>query len=211
MPVFTGQGQAHRVKCWHSEGLAEEPDWFRIATERSDEAARAVRRSQVGPASRFAIAVGRELGLDPAQIAQKIAGYQPLSMRWEKTECRGVTFINDAYNANPVSMRAAMNGFMETECAGKRWIVLGGMWELGDTEVELHGVVGKFATELSADHVLFVGAFAEMLGASGGQCLADPRAAAELLRAQAQPGDIILLKASRGEHLEQIIEFFEGD
>jgi UDP-N-acetylmuramoyl-tripeptide--D-alanyl-D-alanine ligase len=163
-----------------------------------------------------AIAVGRELGLDPAEIAAKIAGYRSLSMRWEKTECRGVTFINDAYNANPISMRAAMRGFMETACVGNRWIVLGGMRELGATEAALHGAVGEFAAGLAVEHILFVGSFAKMLASGLAEsdrilCAETTKKAAEVLRAQALPGDTILLKASRGEHLEQIIDFFEGE
>lgn len=158
------------------------------------------------------IAVGRELGLEPLPIAEKLAAYQPLAMRWEVEAHDGVTFINDAYNANPVSMRAAMMGFLETECAGKRWLVLGGMRELGDAEAELHAEVGKFAADLPVDRVLFVGPFAELLAARAeGICLADTREAAALLREQAQPGDTILLKASRGEKLEQIIEYFQGE
>lgn len=158
------------------------------------------------------VAVGRELGLEPVKIAAKLAAYQPLAMRWEVTEIRGVTFINDAYNANPVSMRAAMTGFLQTGCSGKRWVVLGGMRELGDAEAELHAEIGQFAADLPVEHVLFVGPFAEMLAARAhGECAADICVAAELLRQRAQPGDVILLKASRGEKLEQIIEYFEGE
>lgn len=159
-----------------------------------------------------AIAVGREMGIDPTGIAEKLAAYQPLAMRWEVTQQRGITFINDAYNANPVSMRAAIKGFMQTGCAGKRWIVLGGMRELGDGAAALHAQVGRFAADSGADHVLFVGRFADMLdGGGNGRVLSDAQCAAELLRDLAQPGDMILLKASRGEKLEQIIDFFKGE
>ena len=67
LPVFSDGGQSHRVKCWHSEALAEEPDWFRIVTERTDEAVRALRRAQVAPASRFALAAERERVARPSE------------------------------------------------------------------------------------------------------------------------------------------------
>lgn len=162
------------------------------------------------------IAVGRELGIDPCLIAKKLSTYRTLAMRWEVTTRRGVTFVNDAYNANPVSMRAAMLGFMEIGGGGKRWVVLGGMRELGAAEGALHAEIGVFAAALPVERVLFVGKLANALAADVGEsdrvsCVATTQEAAALLQAQTRLGDTILLKASRGEKLEQIIDYFEGE
>ncbi len=160
-----------------------------------------------------AIAIGRESGIDPVKIAEKLSAYKSLSMRWDISEHAGVTFVNDAYNANPISMKAAITAFFEMPCENQRWIVLGGMRELGETSADLHSEIGKFASEFAKERTIFVGDFAGDLSkfAPESNCFLDTKAAGEFLKANAASGDLILLKASRGESLEQVINFFDGE
>lgn len=160
-----------------------------------------------------AIALGQELGLTPQQVAEGLAKYAPPPMRWQELMVDGVDFINDAYNANPLSMRASLRTFAELPGSGKKWVVVGGMRELGRTTDEEHVALGRFVETLSFDGVIGVGALAHKIvsktGENGFQCL-NATAAAKILKENLVPGDRVLLKASRGEHLEQVLEQFEN-
>jgi UDP-N-acetylmuramoyl-tripeptide--D-alanyl-D-alanine ligase len=91
----------------------------------------------------LAVAVGRYFGVSWERIRAALAAYQPLSLRWQREEVDGVFFINDAYNANPMSMRAALQAFAQTAADGGRWLVLAGMRELGERAREEHLRLGR--------------------------------------------------------------------
>ncbi len=164
----------------------------------------------------FAILVGREAGLSWEQIGQGLAGYQPLPMRWQEVSVGGCLLINDAYNANPASMRAALKTFAGLAGSARRWLVLGDMLEIGETEQAVHETLGS-EVPAAADWagLLTVGPLAVWIADGARRQGMDPEriwrcsdthTAATVLREQLLPGDAVLFKASRGVALEKVID-----
>jgi UDP-N-acetylmuramoyl-tripeptide--D-alanyl-D-alanine ligase len=155
--------------------------------------------------SRRAAALGLALGLSPEAVQYGLSTFQSAPMRWERSLHNGIVFINDAYNANPLSMRASLTTFAQLPCEGRRFAVLGGMRELGGTAASEHRELGQFVDTLKLDSVITV-------GESGAQIVCDgiigveKTEAAEILRTHLRAGDAVLFKASRGERLETILE-----
>ncbi|WP_062211567.1 UDP-N-acetylmuramoyl-tripeptide--D-alanyl-D-alanine ligase [Streptomyces sp. NBRC 109706] len=168
-----------------------------------------------------AAAVAHEVGMSASDIAETLAEAGPLSKwRMEVTErADGVVIVNDAYNANPDSMRAAlrtlvhMGGATKDE-GGRTWAVLGEMAELGDDAFAEHDAVGRLAVRLNVNRLVSVGgreaAWLDMGAKNEGSWgeesvrVSDAQAAVELLRGQLRPGDVVLVKASRSVGLEQV-------
>lgn len=170
-----------------------------------------------------AAAVALECGRTPQQIADALAGATPRS-RWrmEVSEAPGGrTIINDAYNANPESMRAALKTLaMLGRPAGDRparrtVAVLGPMYELGPTSVEEHDAIGRLAVRLDVGKLVVIGSDAAAIhsgahleGSWGEESVlvADVAEALELLKRELGDGDVVLIKASRAAGLERIAE-----
>ncbi|WP_019347646.1 glutamate ligase domain-containing protein, partial [Mycolicibacterium conceptionense] len=179
---------------------------------------------QVGNAL-CAAAVALKCGAGLDQVATALAGAGPVSRRRMQVTTRadGVTVINDAYNANPDSMRAGLKalawmarqnardhaGEPAIDLGGKRrsWAVLGEMAELGDDAITEHDAVGRFAVRLDVSRLIVVGTGrtmnamhhgAVMEGSWGSEStmVDDADAALALLQAELQPGDVVLVKAS---------------
>jgi UDP-N-acetylmuramoyl-tripeptide--D-alanyl-D-alanine ligase len=128
--------------------------------------------------------------------------------RWRGEESSlpgGGLLINDAYNANPASMRAALEHLAEHE--GRKVAVLGEMAELGPTSPEYHQEIGELVSDLDIDVVLAVG---ELARAYGGEWVADAAKAAERAPELVQPGDVVLIKGSRAVGLEVVAEALTG-
>ncbi|MEE1620292.1 UDP-N-acetylmuramoyl-tripeptide--D-alanyl-D-alanine ligase [Zafaria sp. Z1313] len=165
-----------------------------------------------------AAAAATALGVDPATTASVLDGLGPAS-RWrmERTERPdGVTVINDAYNANPESMRAALRTLAElglpdaSGTARRTWAVLGEMLELGADSVHEHDLLGRLAVRLNIKKLVVVGVGAKaahnsavLEGSWGDEAffVEDVEAAEELLNGQLKPGDIVLFKSSNGAGL----------
>jgi len=167
----------------------------------------------------LALAVGRCLGGELEEMADALANVERPPMRWEVSERDGVTFINDAYNANPVSMAKALETFSRLPCNGRRIAILGDMLELGLDEAELHRQVGRVAAACIIDRLILIGERARWIG--DGLAGSRPRDANDLpkpylcpnvatakmtLADIIRPGDAVLIKASRGMALEKILE-----
>ena len=117
--------------------------------------------------------------------------------RWRVVERDGVTYVDDTYNANPTSMIAALETFAALEVKGRRIAVIGDMFELGEQSAALHAQVKARAAELPLDRVILVG---ENMGG------VDRAAARTELAGLVQPGDAVLLKASHGMHLDEMLK-----
>jgi UDP-N-acetylmuramoyl-tripeptide--D-alanyl-D-alanine ligase len=130
------------------------------------------------------------------------------SLRGEVVELPGgVTVVNDCYNANPMSMRAALD-HLATSAATRRVAVLGAMAELGEGSPGYHREIGSHAAALGIDVLVPVGE--EALGYTdefGGEThpVATPEEAAALLEELARPGDRVLIKGSRSVGLERVL------
>jgi UDP-N-acetylmuramoyl-tripeptide--D-alanyl-D-alanine ligase len=151
-----------------------------------------------------AIAAGVALGADLAGMADRAADIGFSRFRGERVELPGgIVLVNDCYNANPVSMRAALD-HLATLDAERSVAVLGEMGELGPESSRYHREVGEHARAAGIDFVVGVGLPARDYGPD--ELVADPGEAAELLAAQLEPGDAVLVKGSRSAGLEQVAE-----
>ncbi len=152
----------------------------------------------------FAVAAGRLLGVPLADCAAALAGVALTKGRLEARTVRGIRFLDDSYNANPDSVRAALRTLAALPCAGRRIALLGRMGELGAQSEAGHRQVGEDAERERIDIVVAVDA----PGIGAAHQAAGNAEAAELLRDLAQPGDVVLVKGSRSARMEQIIEEF---
>ncbi len=152
-------------------------------------------------------AVALELGLTPEAVGAALTSARPQS-RWrmEVTDRPdGVTLVNDAYNANPDSMRAALSALERLGEGRRTWAVLGTMLELGAQSAALHAEVGAEVVAHGVDELVVVGVAAQPLAegarAAGGgthvRTVPDAEAAEALLRAELRRGDVALFKSSR--------------
>ena len=169
-----------------------------------------------------AAAVALECGATTAQVAEALAGAGPVSGHRMRVSTRtdGVTVIDDAYNANPDSMRAGLQALAWISAAGgadptgkrRSWAVLGEMAELGDDAITEHDRIGRLAVRLDVSRLIVVGTGrsmgamhqgAVMEGSWGEEAaiVADADAALAVLRAELQPGDVVLVKASNAAGL----------
>lgn len=160
-----------------------------------------------------ALAVGSLFGVVEERTLARLAAVQPPKMRMERLECRGATLYNDAYNANPASVRAAYAFLRSLKPRGKRWLVLGEMLELGSEAERLHREVFSELSPDFCDVLVVFGRFADV-GASAAKERGIPvilRCASvsvvgETLKNLVEPGDVVLLKASRGVRLETVLD-----
>jgi len=158
-----------------------------------------------------ALAVGLKLGVPFAQCRQALGDVALSSMRLEEVQTpSGAVILNDAYNASPASMRAALDTLARMECSGRRVAILGDMLELGRISHDAHFEVGARAAEV-CDALYFVGRWAESLrdGAGRGEIFATVEDLLNNLPA-VQAGDVVLVKASRGMQLERVVQRLQG-
>ena len=162
-----------------------------------------------------AAAVALHFGMPPGRIAGILDTAAPRS-RWRmevSTTPAGVTVLNDAYNANPESMRAALRSLAAMGGQGRTIAVLGEMLELGDESIAEHDGVGRLAVRLDISKTIAVGRGARPLFLGAAQegswneeavFVEDVDSAIELLRGLVQPGEVVLVKASRSVGLEAV-------
>ena len=146
-------------------------------------------------------------GLSTAEVASK--------WRMELSECASVLLINDSYNANPESMRAALETlrYFAQERGGRAWAFLGRMHELGSSsQVDHHGII-TFAEELEIDHVVAVSTSEYGLGSNPGHSIVQHVNSLEealVISGEIDGGDVILVKGSRAEGLEELSELIKN-
>ena len=175
-----------------------------------------------------AAAVALECGATLEQVAAALAAAGPASKHRMQVATRddGITIINDAYNANPDSMRAGLKAlaWMAREAGGQRrsWAVLGEMAELGDDAISEHDNIGRLAVRLDVSRLVVVGTGrsmsamhhgAVMEGSWGSEAtmVADADAALALLRSELRAGDVVLVKGSNAVGLGALADVLIAD
>lgn len=165
-----------------------------------------------------AVAVGEYFGIAPEQIRAALAGTQPAAKRMQVLKRGALTIINDAYNANPESMRAALEFLATLPMTGNghRVAVLGDMLELGDAAPAAHAEIGALINQLPIDAVFAYGPHMQHLvqaigTAKWAEHFENKKRLSEEVSRSVRSGDVILLKGSRGMAMEEIIEQLPGD
>jgi UDP-N-acetylmuramoyl-tripeptide--D-alanyl-D-alanine ligase len=165
-----------------------------------------------------AIAVGRRFGLDDETIRTRLASAVGPSMRLQRRQIAGITLINDAYNANPDSMLAAIETLAScrVDGGGRRVAVLGDMLELGEAGPDAHReIADALARHDTIDRVVFVGELSRLAADRLAKAWGSDRAVhlpdldadrAGMVASMLEPGDMVLLKGSRLMALERVAD-----
>ena len=163
-----------------------------------------------------AAAVGKSLGIDINDIKKGIESFKPLPMRMEQFMIdRDITFINDAYNANPSSMEAAIKEFSIADFPGEKFLVVGDMLELGEASEEGHRHIGRLVASESIDCLITVGTESKFIfyeavlsGMPRGRVYHCENfdEVAFILDDELKSGDCVMIKGSRGMKMENVVE-----
>ncbi|GAB4228474.1 MAG: hypothetical protein Kow0062_29420 [Acidobacteriota bacterium] len=160
-----------------------------------------------------ALAAAEALGLDPREAAPLLGAVEPMRGRGRVLRLAGdVLLVDESYNANPSAVRAVLDALAEARDGRRLVAVLGDMLELGDRAAALHREIGEHAARRGVGVLHAVGELAgELADAARGAGLpevhvhADADAAAEALATTVVPGDLVLVKGSRGVGLERVV------
>jgi len=161
------------------------------------------------------IAVAREFEVNMEVIADRLRNFQLPSCRMQIEDISGVIFFNDTYNANPVSVRAALSEFSRATCSGQRILVLGSMLELGDSSEALHQALWQDVKKTAPDVLITVGKEIRSLAQAvidGGMSrdhvhqVENYEQTASVLVTMLQKGNCVLLKGSRAMQMDKIVD-----
>ena len=154
----------------------------------------------------IALAVGRKLGVSIEEGTEGLKKVELTGSRLRKIEGKTVSIIDDTYNANPFSMMSAIDVLIRSK-AERRVAILGDMFELGPDEAELHRQVGEHAAAAGVDELITIGNLARHIAeGGGGRHFEDKESFLEVIGDYIRPEDLVLVKASRGMHLEEIVD-----
>lgn len=172
-------------------------------------------RHMVGNAL-LAAAVGIERGLSLEDVAEALAGVKLSGSRLQRRQVNGIDFLDDSYNANPDSMRAALRTLGELDAKGRKVAVLGRMAELGELEAAEHRSLGEFAAAAGIDLLVTVGEVGNGIADGAGSKVeiiraVDQAEAAARLNGWLRAGDLVLVKGSRSSAMEKVIEALGGE
>lgn len=164
-------------------------------------------------------AVGTVLGFPGTMIAQGLSRFRPVAMRSQVLASQGVKLIIDCYNANPASMKAAVELLAQAGEHRRTIAVLGDMLELGPNAAHMHEEVGGFVARQGIDYVVTCGVLGRSLAQGAKQAgldhtrivqVSDAQAAVAAVKAIVKHGDVVLIKASRGMRLELVADALQG-
>ncbi len=202
--VLVGEGSDNRVR-------ELEPGLFEFVVEgRSFRARMAFCGHHLGLDALYAITVARIMGIPVEESLERLSGFVPVRGRFSILRLGNLTLIDDTYNANPLSTKAALDYLAGLE--GPKAFVMGSMLELGKDSPQLHRMVGRYARERGVDLMVTLGEDARMaleafveLGGRGVHCESH-REAVEVLREELPKLKVILVKGSRGMRMEKVVE-----
>jgi UDP-N-acetylmuramoyl-tripeptide--D-alanyl-D-alanine ligase len=166
----------------------------------------------------FTIAAARELGVSEDDILAGLCDVPPTARRLECKRLGDIAIIDDTYNSNLASARAALLALTGLKTEGRRLVVLGEMLELGDQSEAMHRQLGDEVARSSVDLLITVGegtlplaqaALSAGMKSSSVHAVADPQAALEMLEPELRSGDWLLCKASRGVGLDRLVDGLE--
>lgn len=160
-----------------------------------------------------AAAVGKAMNMSDESIVKGIASYTTVGSRANLISTELFRIIDDCYNANPTSVKAALETLRNIK-GGRKVAVLGDMKELGENEIALHKEVGEFAVKCGVDVIVTIGELAKHIGDCAGEIerhhFETVEQAAEEIDAVLHKGDVILVKASHSMHFEKIVELLKN-
>ena len=166
-----------------------------------------------------AVAVCHALGISFAKICSRLRDLKLPSMRFERSTVNKLVFINDAYNANPESMRNALAAFSAIKTVGRKLFVCGDMLELGSYSALAHAQVGRLVADSGVEYLVTMGSLSQLTADAAvrhgmkRRCVRSVESVEDVvqeLNSIARPGDNILLKGSRGMGLERILELIKS-
>ncbi|MDD6175306.1 MAG: UDP-N-acetylmuramoyl-tripeptide--D-alanyl-D-alanine ligase [Firmicutes bacterium] len=159
-----------------------------------------------------AFSVGLLLQVEPDRMADGLAGYVPSGMRQHIVRAGGLTVVEDCYNASPDSVKASLAALRAMPCTGRRIAVLGDMLELGDYTERGHRECGRAAAENGTDLLVACGRDARFCAEEAEKAgilteyFEEKPEAAQFLQNSLRAGDLVLVKASHGSHLEELLD-----
>ena len=167
-----------------------------------------------------AAACGVALGIAPEKIAAGLERAELMGQRLQVKDHNGMTLLDDTYNANPKSMAEALETLASLQVAGRRFFIVGDMFELGPNETTAHRILGEQVAQKRIDYLVAVGERVKTTvdaAVNTGQPKAQAllldthEEAAAFLKEKAKPGDALLFKGSRGAQMEKVLKAFCGD
>ncbi len=160
-----------------------------------------------------AAAAGVAFHVPSLRISRALESCRSVSRRMETVSVGGVTVLNDTYNANPDSALAALETLASLRGPGKRVAVLADMKELGPAGASVHAALGRKASSLGISHLLTFGDLAGHIraasGMPGARHFTEKLKLAEYLAGILAPGDAVLVKGSRGMHMEEVVTYLK--
>ena len=167
----------------------------------------------------IAILLGRQFNIGFSRIRQRIALYKQVApMRLELGKVKGVAILNDSYNSNPQAMKCAVEALESFRGSGKKIVISGDMLELGKRARIMHEAAGEMVARRNVDALITLGKLSKFMNKKA-KCFGmenlyhaeSHKDAARFLKKIVSPGDVVLVKGSRGMGMEKVIERFKKD
>jgi UDP-N-acetylmuramoyl-tripeptide--D-alanyl-D-alanine ligase len=213
--VLVGEGSHNHVRA--TEIVVDQNRLsFRVGSDRFN---LAVAGRHHLTAALCAVAVAREIGIDSATIAAGLRSFSAVPGRCQLEQIGRWTVINDTYNANPASMQAACEVLREWKTTGRKLLVTGDMLELGERSDEYHRQLGESVWGSGIDYLLVHGSQAKHVIQGAAEAGWDAYRLAEcksfetmlaVIRCWLEPGDVILVKGSRGMRMERVVDWLRS-
>lgn len=164
------------------------------------------------------ICVGRELGISPEKILHGIKTFEPTAQRLQIEEYKGITIINDCYNASPDSIKAALKVLSDTEGVNRRIAVLGDVLEMGGFAEEAHYKLGKAVKDAGCDLLITAGENMKHLARGARECGVEnikvfdkTLEVCNYVKDEIRKGDAVLIKASHGMRFEEVYDALKNN